>query len=197
MIAVTDGSVETMESDESIVESLAAGDSSALAALYDRYGRIAYYVAYRVLGDSAAAEDVVQDVFVSVWKHAASFDPHRGRVRTWLLTSVRHRCIDILRGFLTSPLQELKEDTCIGATTDEFWDSLSSRIDAEEVRRALVTLPEDQRMMIHLNYFRGMTHPQIAEHLRIPLGTVKGRLRLAMHKLRKSFLVVDEVAVGA
>jgi RNA polymerase sigma-70 factor (ECF subfamily) len=196
MIDVSEAPPASGRTDEAMVESLVAGDSAALAALYDRYGRLAFYVASRILGDSAAAEDVVQDVFVSIWKHAASFDPARGSVRTWLLTSVRHRSIDLLRGHPTSQLDVVDEPAGF-APADETWVSVGSRIEAAEVRRALISLPEDQRLMIYLNYYRDMTHPQIASQLRIPLGTVKGRIRLAMAKLRKSFNTLDGVAASA
>jgi RNA polymerase sigma-70 factor (ECF subfamily) len=197
MIAVTEATAEAAQTDESILVKLAAGDSRALGALYDRYGRLAFFAAGRMLGDRAAAEDVVQDVFIAIWKHAASFDPGRGRVRTWLLASVRHRCIDVLRGQPMSTSRESVGEDVTSGSSDDVWEAFGSKIDADEIRRALALLPEDQRAMIYLNYYRGLTHRQIAAHLRIPLGTVKGRMRLAIHKLRKSFLVAAKVSASA
>jgi RNA polymerase sigma-70 factor (ECF subfamily) len=139
-----------------------------------------------MLADGPAAEDVVQEAFVAVWRNAASFDPSRGQVRSWLLTSVRNRCIDMLRGpRRPSKLDEPIDDVPELRSTDDVWETVAQRLQAQDVRRALDNLPEDQRTTINLAYFGGLTQTQIAAQMRVPLGTVKGRMRLALEKLRE------------
>jgi RNA polymerase sigma-70 factor (ECF subfamily) len=139
----------------------------------------------RVLGDAAAAEDIVQEAFLAVWRNAAGYDGARGTFRAWLMASVRNRCIDVLRG----PRRALKLDDTIEATLDltsgdDVWETVVLHLRAQDVRRALDSLPDDQRTTINLAYFGGLTHAQIAAQMRVPLGTVKGRMRLALEKLR-------------
>ncbi len=177
--------------DEALMARLAKGDKDALGLLYDRYGRLAYGLAYQMLGDAGAAEDVVQDAFVAAWRHAASFDPRRGSVRSWLLVSVRNRCIDVLRGpGRWSNLDPSDDEQLDLVATDDVWEAVLRNTQAEDVRRALECLPEEQRTTIRLAFFGGLTHTQIAAQMRVPLGTVKGRLRLALEKLRD--LLVSE-----
>jgi RNA polymerase sigma-70 factor, ECF subfamily len=180
--------------DEALVVAIAAGDASALGALYDRYGSLAYGLAIRMMGDRDVAEDVVQETFVSVWRHAADFDPRRGTARAWLLTSIRHRCIDLLRG----PRSPSKLDAPVEAAlaveaADDVWESVLRTLQAQDVRRALDRLPEEQRTTIHLAFFGGLTHTQIASQMAVPLGTVKGRMRLALDKLREMLLAPGEL----
>ncbi len=165
------------------MQALAAGSADALSELYGRYGRLSYALAYKMLNDEATAEDVVQESFVAVWRHAPGFDASRGAVRAWLLTTVRHRCIDVLRGpRRPTKLDELVE---IVPAADDVLGDVLQHVEAGEVRAALARLPEEQRATIDLAYFNGMTHAQIASHMRVPLGTVKGRMRLALEKLRE------------
>lgn len=170
-------------SDEALMRALANGRADALSALYDRFGRLSYALAYRMLNDEAAAEDVVQEAFVAVWRSAPSFDAARGSARAWLLTTVRNRCIDVLRGpRRPSKLDDLVE---IMPAADDVLGDVLHNLQAREVQAALARLPEEQRATINLAYFSGMTHAQIASHMRVPLGTVKGRMRLALEKLRE------------
>jgi RNA polymerase sigma-70 factor (ECF subfamily) len=173
-------------SDEVIVGRIASGDSGSLGVLYDRYGRLAYGLAFRMLADGTAAEDVVQEAYLAVWRNAATFDPARGAARGWLMTSVRNRCIDILRG----PRRPLKfdepmEDMLDLRAADDVWETVLQNLQAQDVRKALDNLPDDQRTTIDLAYFGGLTQTQIAAQMRVPLGTVKGRMRLALEKLRE------------
>ncbi|MGH2458078.1 MAG: RNA polymerase sigma factor [Chloroflexota bacterium] len=171
--------------DEVLIARLASHDSSALGELYDRYGRLAYGLAYRMLGDAGAAEDAVQEAFLGVWRNAPRFDPKRGVVRSWLLTAVRNRCIDVLRG--TRRWIEVDDSGDVAlqvAAPDDVWESVLRDLQARDVQRALADLPEEQRATILLAYFKGLTHAQIADQMHVPLGTVKGRMRLAMEKLR-------------
>jgi RNA polymerase sigma-70 factor (ECF subfamily) len=172
--------------DEALLAGLAAGDSGALGTLYDRFGRLAYGLSYRMLADPGAAEDVVQEVFVAVWRNAPSFRPEKGTVRAWLLTLVRNRCIDVLRGphkarKLESPADEALEARAL----DDVLVSVLQSLQAQDVQSALARLPEEQRLAVHLAFFGGLTHAQIASQTQVPLGTVKGRLRLAIEKLRE------------
>ncbi|HEX5415582.1 MAG TPA: sigma-70 family RNA polymerase sigma factor [Chloroflexota bacterium] len=172
--------------DEELVGRIARGDSAALGALYDRHGRLAFALAHRLLGDPTAAEDVVQEAFVALWRTAPRYDPARGVPRAWLLTTVRNRCIDILRGTRPSvPLETPDGELSLVAENGDVWEKVAQNLQAEDVQRALADLPEDQRTTIVFAYFKGMTHAQIAAHMEVPLGTVKGRLRLALGKLRE------------
>jgi len=171
--------------DDVLMARLSSGHTESLGILYDRYGGLGYGLAYRMLGDATAAADVVQEAFLAVWRTAHSYDPTKGTVRTWFMTAVRNRCIDILRG----PRRQVELDDVMAETlsltgTDDVWESVSKTIDAQTVQQALGRLPEDQRTTMTLAYFGGLTHAQIASQMRVPLGTVKGRMRLAMDKLR-------------
>lgn len=173
--------------DETLIGRLVAGDVDALGVLYDRHGRSAFGLAFRLLGDRARAEDVTHDAFLAIWRHADAYDPARGRVRAWLLTAVRNRCLDILRdrppGRRTDDLEALPDD----GGGDPF-ESALSRLQADAVRAALAALPDEQREVIVLAYFDGLTHVEIAARSGLPLGTVKGRLRLGLVKLGQALL---------
>jgi RNA polymerase sigma-70 factor (ECF subfamily) len=175
-------------SDAALMAQLAEGEMAALGELYDRYGGTAYALAYRLLADRAAAEDVVQDTFLSLWRNAARFDAARGTVRFWLLTTVRRRCIDLLRmrrrGEGTGDPVDLADAAERLAAEDDVWRTVERTLTAGEVRRALAALPAEQQQAIQLAFFGGLTHAQIAAQMHLPLGTVKGRLRLALDHLR-------------
>jgi RNA polymerase sigma-70 factor (ECF subfamily) len=179
------GGIARELSDPQLVAGLAAGDVEALRMLYQRYGTLAYTLAVRILGDPGRAEDVVQDAFMRVWTHAASFDPDRGSLRTWLLTTVRHRAIDYLRGRPGKARHELEltpEVPAHGAGSDP-WRDVAESLERQAVRQALASLPPDQRQVVELAYFGGYTQREIAEIVSVPLGTIKGRTRLALEKL--------------
>lgn len=162
-------------------------DATAFEIVYDRHGGAAYSLAYRIVGDRGTAEDVTQEAFLSVWRSGARFDRTRGSVRTWLLGVVRNRAIDALRRQATrAPTVELELDRLPArGPTAELTDTEALRHEAaREVRGALETLPVDQLKVIELAYFGGLTHSEIAQALGMPLGTVKGRMRLAMDKIR-------------
>lgn len=170
--------------DHALVESLAARDLSALSALYDRYGRIAYTLAYRILGEPEAAEDVVQDAFIAAWRGAGTFRRERGSARSWLLAIVHHRAVDLLRrrtAFRPAPLEAVSEAPADVDTAEEAARSVERR----SVREALGALPEAQRRTIELAYFGGYTQTELAELMGVPLGTVKGRMRIGLQKMRR------------
>jgi RNA polymerase sigma-70 factor, ECF subfamily len=176
---------ELEPSDNALMSALASRELGALATLYDRYGRLAYSLAYRILGESEGAEDVVQDAFLSAWRGAASYRPDRGNPRAWLLSIVHHRAVDILRRkttFRPAPLEaaELQpgdEDTAASAERN---------VEHRTVREALDALPQAQRRTIELAYFGGYTHVELSELMGVPLGTVKGRMRIGLQKMRRS-----------
>ncbi|HEV2030384.1 MAG TPA: sigma-70 family RNA polymerase sigma factor [Candidatus Dormibacteraeota bacterium] len=171
--------------DADLAAQLASGSQEALAELYDRYGGLAYAVALRVLGDPGRAEDAVQETFLKIWHNAASFDVRRGSLRTWLLASVRNRSIDYLRGRGAHERQELElhPSTAEAFPRDDPWREVSLSLERDAVREAMNSLPIEQRQAVELAYFAGYSHREIADMTRVPLGTVKGRMRLALEKL--------------
>src|ERR1700674_496520 len=171
--------------DPDLVAQLAAGSQEALAELYDRYGRLAYSVALRVLGDPGRAEDAVQEAFLKIWNHAASFDIRRGSLRTWLLTAVRNTSIDDLRGRGAHERQELELQPAlreVGARSDP-WREVSVSLERSAVREAMSSLPPEQRQAVQLAYFGGYSHREIAEMTSVPLSTGKRRMRPALGKV--------------
>ena len=177
--------------DAALLARIAAGDERALAALYDRHGGRAFALACRILDDPGAAEEVVLDVFLSIWRNAAAFMPERGRFTTWLFTLVRNRAIDVLRRRRARPLEAwmLRAEASEALERPAEDPSVEAQAEAEElhqaVREALAALPEPQRRGLELAHFQGWTHREIAEYLGEPLGTVKSRLRLALHKVHE------------
>lgn len=170
--------------DHVLVEAVAAHDLSALSALYDRYGRVAYTLAYRILGEPEAAEDVVQDAFLAAWRGAATFRRERGNARSWLLSIVHHRAVDLLRrrtAFRPAPLESAGDSAADADTAEEA----ERNVQRGSVRAALGTLPEAQRRTIELAYFGGYTQSELSELMGVPLGTVKGRMRIGLQKMRR------------
>src|SRR5438309_5198919 len=173
------------DSDLELAEALAAGQVDALARLYDRYGALTYSVALRVLGDPGRAEDVVQDAFLKLWHSASRFDAHRGSLRTWVITAVRNRSIDYLRG---RSAHERQEQELMPELTESHgsdpWREVSLALERMAVRQAVGSLPPEQRQTVQLAYFGGYSQREIADKTKVPLSTVKGRMRLALEKLR-------------
>lgn len=173
-------------SDVELLHAVARGDEAALARLYDAYRVILFGLLVRILNSREEAEDILQEVFVQVWRRAKDFDEQRGRPFTWLVTLARSRAIDRLRllgarqRLATGAAQEQEQ-------TDNVSDALTDAVRAEQqavVRRALAELPEEQRHTLVLAYFDGLTQSEIATKLNAPLGTVKTRMRSGMAKLR-------------
>ena len=175
--------------DAELLRAAARRDPAALMALYDRYGRLAFGLAYRVLGDAGIAEEAVQDAFMLVWRRADTFDPGRGSgVRAWLLTIVHHKAIDLRRRHARATTMDDIADVAADAalTASDAWSAVGERLERDRVRAAVAALPPEQRRAIELAYFDGLTHREIAERLGAPLGTVKGRMRLGLRKLAES-----------
>lgn len=170
--------------DDALLAALQARKMRALEELYDRHSHLAYGLAYRILRDTSAAEDVVQEAFLSVWRQAATFDRRRGSVRNWLLSIVHHRAIDWLRSRSNGrdDVQfALVERTLYAPDT---WQTVSANVERDTIRRALAALPAEQQRTVELAYFGGYSQPEIAAAMGVPLSTVKGRMRMAMQKLR-------------
>ena len=166
-----------------MVMALKSGDQSAVAELYDRYSSVVYAVALRVLGDTGAAEDVLQEVFVQLWRNPSAFDAARGSLGAWLSVITRNRAIDSLRK--RRPAIDL-EDVVVSAAPDLAADADRTRA-AEKVRGVLGMMPGAQRTVLEMAYFEGMSHSEIASKTGEPLGTIKTRIRAGLIALRKAF----------
>lgn len=177
------------EDDAALMVRVSLGDTDAFSALYTRFGTLVYSTAVHVLGDAQAAEDVTQEIFLRVWRRPDQFDPARGRFTTWLLSVTRNRAVDELRSrgrrrrFETDPPEAA--ETSVDQTTESD-PALSAALaeDRAAIRRAMDTLPQEQRLAIEMAYFGGMTQAEIATALHQPLGTIKTRIRLGMQKMR-------------
>jgi RNA polymerase sigma-70 factor (ECF subfamily) len=173
--------------DEELMRLVRDGDARGFEALYDRHGGAAFSLAYRMVGNRAMAEDISQEAFLSIWRSRLRYEPARGSVRTWVLGIVHHRAIDALRRNL---VHERRRASAEGIeerheAVERTEVEVARREEARSIREALETLPGDQVKVIELAYFGGFTHTQIAEMLDMPIGTVKGRMRLGLEKLRR------------
>jgi RNA polymerase sigma-70 factor (ECF subfamily) len=186
-------------SDRELVALARESNADAFEVIYDRHATLAYSLARRICGTQALAEDVVQDAFLSLWSRLDRYDPARGEVRSWLLRIVHNSAIDRLR---RSRVQDGRRTTDDGIEdrleAPERTDvEVERREQALEVRRALGTLPSEQRRVIELAYFDGRTHTQIASLLNMPVGTVKGRMRLGLTKLQAQLGLERQAVPGA
>lgn len=173
--------------DEEVMQLVQDGNPRAFELLYDRHGAAAFSLAYRMVGNRVAAEDITQEAMLSIWRSRLRYDQTRGSVRTWVLGIVHNRAIDALR---RSIVHDRRRETMDGV--EERHESrertdveVARREEARSIRSALETLPDDQRRTIELAYFGGFSHSQIAELLDQPIGTVKGRMRLGLDKMRR------------
>jgi RNA polymerase sigma-70 factor, ECF subfamily len=173
--------------DEELMPLVGERNPEAFEILYDRHGGVAYSLAYRIVGEKAAAEEVTQEAFISIWRSGARFDHARGSVRSWMLSIVRNRAIDALRSRAgNAPKLTLDDDAILEQRpAEEFTDhEAMGRETAMEVRSALGELPGEQSKVIELAYFGGFSQSEISRMLGVPLGTVKGRMRLGLEKVR-------------
>jgi RNA polymerase sigma-70 factor (ECF subfamily) len=174
-------------SDSGILDDLARGSPEAFEALYDRYAKLAYTVAMRVLSDPASAEETVQEAFLAVWRRSSLYQPERGSIRNWICTIVRNRAIDRLRGESGRTRYDIALDEARSeASLSDTWSEVVAELSRERIREALRDLPVEQRQTIELAYWAGYSQREISETMRVPLGTVKGRARLALSKLREA-----------
>jgi RNA polymerase sigma-70 factor (ECF subfamily) len=179
--------------DEELMQMVRRGDADAFAVVYQRHSSSAFSLAYRMMGSRALAEDVTQEAFLSAWRSAGRYDSARGSVRTWLLGIVRNRAIDAMRRGKIRDFPRADDETAAerlesGDRTDV---EVARRDEAATIRAAIDTLPREQSQVIELAYFGGFTHTEIAAMIHAPVGTVKGRMRLGLKKLR------DELGHGA
>jgi RNA polymerase sigma-70 factor (ECF subfamily) len=161
-----------------------------MEVLYDRLGRQAFGLAYRILGDGPSAEDVVQEAFLTLWRQADRVDSARGKLSSFVLTIVHHKAIDALRakrGLIAKQLPIEVGD--IEKSGSDVAERVLASLSRDEVRQALAAVPDDQRRAIEMAYYEGLTHVEIAEALSLPLGTVKSRLRLGLDKMRTTLRV--------
>lgn len=158
-----------------------------MEALYDRYSRQAFGLAYRILGDGPSAEDALQEAFLTVWRQADRIDSARGRLSSYLLTVVHHKAVDLVRSRRGQAARHLPLDpNIVGQEEADMVEGLAHASSREAIQRALSSLPPEQLEPIGLAYFEGLTHVEIAERLVLPLGTVKSRLRLGLEKMRSA-----------
>jgi RNA polymerase sigma-70 factor, ECF subfamily len=179
--------------DEELMQLVRRGDADAFAVIYQRHASSAYSLSYRMMGSRSAAEDVTQEAFLSAWRSAARYDGARGSVRTWLLGIVRNRAIDAMRRGRVRDFPRVEDEAAAERVdSGERTDAEAARHEeADAVRAAIRMLPREQSQVIELAYFGGFTHTEIAEMIKAPVGTVKGRMRLGLKKLR------DELGHGA
>jgi RNA polymerase sigma-70 factor (ECF subfamily) len=170
-------------SDEAVVALIARSDEQALAELYDRFGRVAYGLARRILRDESLAEDAVQDAFLTAWRRADTFMPERAKASTWLLTLVHRRAVDLVRREdrrRAEPIDDTAEAPAAGTAEEVVW----LRFERERVQAALRQLPDQQREALELAYYGGFTQSELAERLGQPIGTIKSRMFSGLGRLR-------------
>jgi RNA polymerase sigma-70 factor, ECF subfamily len=162
---------------------MARGDSAALARLYDRYAGSMLALAQRIVGRGAEAEDVIHDVFLEAWRHSADYDSARGSVKSWLLLRTRSRSLDVQKSARVSKQASGLDDAWLAELSDPSRDTAAGA-DQTRIRRVLVALPAEQREVLLLGYFEGLSSSEMAERIGVPLGTVKSRVAAALSALR-------------
>lgn len=168
-----------------MLEGLVAGEEAALANAYDHYAPRVYGLALRIAGDAALAEEIIQDVFVAAWRHRGTFDAQRGSLYAWLLTATRNRTIDLARG-RARQRKKLEQQLSHNVEASQNVEASVLRgLDQRAIAAALAALPPEQRHAVQKAYYEGLTAREIADELRIPLSTVKGRLRLGLQRLAR------------
>jgi RNA polymerase sigma-70 factor (ECF subfamily) len=182
--------------DEDLMQLVRQGDAAAFDVVYERHATAAFSLAYRMMGRRGVAEDVVQEAFLSLWRTGARYDHTRGSVRTWVLGIVHHRAIDALRRSIRHESRRASDEGIEERFEARERTDLQAarREEAAEVRTALASLPAEQSRAIELAYFGGFSHTEIADMLQTPVGTVKGRIRLGLEKLRGQLGHVVEVS---
>ena len=186
-------------SDEALLNAIAGGAVWAMDSLYQRYSRILYSLAFRMVADHQVAEDLLQDAFLAVWRRASTYSPQTGAARSWLISILHHRTIDYLRRvrrrstIQEAPLEELELNESIAYP--DAWDAAWQSVKSSHVRAALMKIPTEQRLVIELAYFQGWTHAEIAQGTQISLGTIKARMRLGLLHLKEILIQmgIDEL----
>ena len=182
--------------DEELISLVGAGDAGAFAALYDRHGRAVYSLSYRMAGEKRAAEDLAQDAFLKVWRSAGTYRAQRGSVRTWILAVVHNRGVDRFRASARRRrAREEAEALAPRSQPSEAFSEAWANHQRDRLREALRDIPRDQREVLALVHFSGLNKAEVSERLGLPLGTVKGRARLGLRKLR-AHPALREMAAG-
>ena len=182
----TDTRAASRAEDAALLARIVDRDERAVEALYARYSGPLYSLAYQVTGADRFAQEVVQEVFVAVWRQAERFDPARGAVGPWLFSLARHKAIDLVRREANHRRREADVDPEVEVASDDVPDEAWRNVRRDRVRAALAVLSEPQRTALELAFFAGLTHVEVAERLGIPLGTAKTRIRSALLKLREA-----------
>jgi RNA polymerase sigma-70 factor (ECF subfamily) len=174
--------------DEDLIQLVGDGDPRSFEVIFDRHGGAAFSLAFRMCGRRTMAEDVVQEAFLSIWRSGAAYDRRRGSVRSWVLGVVHNRAVDAFRRGTAKEGRDVSDERndALVASPERTEVEVARREEGREVRGALAGLPVEQRRVIELAYFGGFTHKQIAEMLELPAGTIKGRMRLGLTKLRQA-----------
>jgi RNA polymerase sigma-70 factor, ECF subfamily len=183
--------------DEELMELVDGGDTRAFEVVFDRHSGAGYSLALRMCGRRALAEDIVQEAFLSLWRSGSGYDRARGSVRSWVLSAVHNRAIDALRRTGAKAGRDVSDEGIAERlpARDATDAEVERREESRRVRSALDELPADQRQVIELAYFGGLSHSQIAEMLELPPGTVKGRMRLGLTKMRSALGETEKVAL--
>lgn len=187
----------TEVNDDTLMQAIASGQGWAMEALYQRYSAILYAFAYRIVADHQMAEDLIQESFLAAWRYATSYSPRLGAIHTWLISITYHRAIDYVRSVRRQTVLKevaLEDIQAIssGASAD-VWDEVWQSVQGAKVREALKMLPPEQCLVLELAYFQGLKHTEIAAYVQIPLGTVKGRLRLGILHMKR---ILEGMGVG-
>jgi RNA polymerase sigma-70 factor (ECF subfamily) len=188
MVGRRNGEDRARLADEDLVVQIARSDERSFEVLYDRHGKVAWSLAFRLLGEREAAEDLVQEAFLAVWNGAAGYSQAKGSVRTWILSIVHHRAVDRLRQTSASRRRQdaLEQVAMIEPAAPDAAEVALARVEATEIRTALGDVPGDQLEVLRLAYYGGYTHHEIAGMLSLPLGTVKSRMRLGLERVRRN-----------
>ncbi len=184
--------------DEALMERVDDADAVAFEVIFDRHGGAAFSLAYRMCGRRSAAEDIVQETFLSVWRRGGRYERARGSVRSWVLGAVHNKAIDSFRHQAATAAHDVNDDdTLVELEGPDRTDTEAERrAEAGQIHSAVRRLPTEQRRVIELAYFGGFTHSEIADMLELPAGTVKGRMRLGLIKLRLSLGDLQSAAGG-
>lgn len=173
--------------DEELISAVCERDQQAFEALFDRHGKVAWSLAFRLLGDRGAAEDLVQDAFLTMWTTAARYNSSQGSVRTWLLSIVHHRAVERLRQMDAGRRRQdaLEQELAVSSDAPDTAEVAAGNLEAGEVRTVLAAVPDDQRQVLQLAYYGGYSQTEIADMLSLPVGTVKSRMRLGLERVRR------------
>jgi len=192
MVPTLGAAGEQIFTDAQLLALIGRGENWAVSEIYNRYARLVFSIALRTLSDRASADEIVQGVFTKVWQHARNYRVERGKFSTWLISISRHECIDELRRRRVRPVtQPCAEELLSGlASNDHLWPDTQDAFEQARVREVLQQIPTQQRIVIELAFWGGMSQQEIALHCHQPLGTVKTRFRLGMRRLK---LLLQEI----